>query len=108
MNDDYVNVLGYHVKFDWSSRKNKKYKVHIKELDKTIHFGSKNHEHYRTHPKIYQKNPNLNNAELWEHGDNERRKRYRKRAMFITDKYGNLTYKDITSPNYWSFNYLWS
>lgn len=33
---------------------------------------------------------------------------YRSRARGIKDKYGNLTYKNKASPNYWSYHYGWS
>lgn len=37
------------------------------------------------------------------HKDKARRERYRRRASKIKDKYGNLTYKNPNSVNYWSF-----
>ena len=42
----------------------------------------------------------LKNEDFMIHRDHKRRFRYRKRASKMRDKYGNLTYKDITSPNY--------
>lgn len=104
--EDYVKISGYDVKFDFSNRKNKKYKVYIKQLDKTIHFGDDRYKHYKTNPKIYQKNPELYISE-WEHGDKERRRNYQNRAKGIVGKDGNLTYNNVESPNFWAYNYLW-
>ena len=42
-----------------------------------------------------------------EHYDKQRRNNYRRRASKIVDKYGNLTYKDKNSPNYWAYHLLW-
>lgn len=41
------------------------------------------------------------------HKDKERRSRYRARASKITNRYGEYTYLDKTSPNYWSYHLLW-
>ena len=37
----------------------------------------------------------------------EQRKSYLARAKGIKNKAGQLTWKDKTSPNYWSIRYLW-
>ena len=71
-----------------STRRNKKYVVTLKNGDQ-IHFGHPDYEDFMIHQ------------------DNDRRFRYRKRASKIRDKYGNLTYKDRNSPNYWSYHLLW-
>ena len=73
---------------EYSNRKNKKYMVTLKNEDK-IHFGDNRYEDFLTHK------------------DWKRRIRYRKRASKIKDKYGNLTYKDPTHANFWSYQLLW-
>ena len=73
---------------DYSNRENKKYVVTLKNRDK-IHFGDAHYQDYTTHK------------------DADRRSRYRKRASAIKDKYGNLTYKDKNSANFWSYHLLW-
>jgi hypothetical protein len=103
---DFVRASGYDVKFDFSNRQNKKYKVYIKQLNKTVHFGDDRYQHYKTNPKIYQKNRELYVPE-WEHNDKERRGNYQNRAEGITDKNGDSTYNDVESPNFWSYHYLW-
>lgn len=84
------------VTFRLSRKKNKKYDVKYK--GKLISFGDKRYQHY--FDKIGQYS-HLN------HEDKERRRLYRLRASKITDKYGNLTYLNKFSPNYWAYNYLW-
>jgi len=42
-----------------------------------------------------------------QHKDPVRRKSYLARAKGIRDKQGNLTWKDKSSPNYWSVRVLW-
>lgn len=90
------------IKFEKSSRKNKKYKVTFKwkREYKTVHFGDDRYEQFKdsTPIKLYKK---LN------HGDKDRRRRYLARAKGIKNKAGKLTYKDPTSANYWSVKYLW-
>lgn len=71
-----------------SSRKNKKYVVTLKD-GKKINFGDSRYQDYTMHH------------------DKERRKNYRRRAAGITDKQGNLTYKDKKSANFWSYHLLW-
>lgn len=41
------------------------------------------------------------------HHDKDRRDRYRARASKITNKYGEYTYLDKNSPNFWSYHLLW-
>lgn len=97
---------GYEYEFDFSNRKGKKYKVTIKNLGVTVHFGNSNYQHFRTAPEIYKDKPELYVPE-WEHGDERRRELYLERASKIKDKEGRFTFGDITSPNYWSYWYLW-
>lgn len=85
--------------FDYylSDRKDKKLKVLID--GQWIHFGQFPYEHF--FDKTGLLDPKYN------HGDKDRRKRYLKRSMYITDKYHNMTAEDISSPNYHSINILW-
>jgi len=79
----------YSVKdLSYSNRKNKKYMVTLKNGNK-IHFGDNRYDDFLTHQDL------------------KRRTLYRKRASKIKDKYGNLTYKDKNSANFWSFHLLW-
>ena len=73
---------------DYSDRKNKKYMVTLKNGNK-IHFGDNRYDDFLTHRDL------------------KRLIRYRKRASKIKDKYGNLTYKDKNSANFWSYQLLW-
>ena len=87
------------MKFEKSTRKNKKYMV-ISPSGKKIHFGSASMEHYRdrTPLKLYSH---------LDHNDKERRKNYLKRSKGIKNKEGKLTYNDKESANYYSRKYLW-
>ncbi len=88
--------------FQLSERKNKKFKVYNPQLRQWIHFGHPHYLHYRTSHLIPKE------LHVWpEHRDNQRRLRYRARASKIRDRDGNLTYLDDTSPNYWSYHFLW-
>lgn len=90
------------LKFRLSKRKNKKYDAII-DNDIIIPFGDSRYEHYDTSNVIPQ---HLHKPE-WHHYNGERRKRYRQRAKYISDKSGNLTYNNIYSPNFWSYHLLW-
>lgn len=70
-----------------SNRKGKKYMVIYNDVK--IHFGNSDYDDYTIHK------------------DKERRRLYRARASRIKDKYGNLTYLNKYSPNYWSYHLLW-
>ena len=70
-----------------SSRKNKKFVVSYG--GKEIHFGDKNAEDY------------------YQHKSKKRRESYLKRARGIRDKQGRQTYRDKTSPNFWSYWINW-
>lgn len=84
-------------KIEKSTRKDKKLQVNIN--GKTIHFGNPKYQHYEDKTGIWKS---------LDHKDPERRKRYLARAKGIKDKEGNLTWKDINSPNYWSIKILWN
>lgn len=77
-----------------STPKGKKYSVYVKADNKkgykTIHFGAAGMDDFRSGTATAAQ-----------------RKSYLARAKGIRDKQGNLTYKDKSSPNYWSVRYLW-
>ena len=88
------------MEFRVSTHKGKKYDVFYN--GRWIPFGQIGYEHYKTSDKIP--------IELHiypEHHDKERRKLYRARASKIVNKYGELTYKDKNSSNYYSYKFLW-
>ena len=80
-----------------STRKNKKYMV--KNNDKWVHFGDTRYEQYEDKALGLFQDQN--------HYDKKRRESYRKRSRGIKDKHGNLTYLDKSSPNFYSYKYLW-
>lgn len=84
------------MEFKKSTRKYKKYMTTYK--GKTIHFGDTRYQHYFDKIGLYS---HLN------HLDDNRRYNYLKRSSNIRNKQGKLTYKDKSSPNYYSINYLW-
>jgi hypothetical protein len=101
----YSNYGDSHVELNkpfLSKRKGKKYSVYVLDEDsnkiKLIHFGDSTHEQYHDKLGFFKK---LN------HGDDDRRRNYRKRASNIRDKKGRRTFKIKWSPNYWSYNILW-
>ena len=69
---------------DYSRRKNYKYVVEYN--DKKIHFGS------------------INTDDYINHHDHKQREKYLNKVKKIRNKDGKLTYKLLTSPNYWSVN----
>jgi hypothetical protein len=86
------------VEFKVSTRKNKKYMVKVG--NKWVHFGDKRYSQYTDRVPL-KKYSHL------DHKDLKRRANYLARAKGIKDKQGNLTWKDKTSPNYWSIRWLW-
>ncbi len=86
------------IEFRESKKKNKKYDVLYK--NRWISFGDKRYEQFfdKVPLKLYS---HMN------HGDPIRRASYLARSMGIKNKEGKLTYKDKTSPNYYSVHYLW-
>lgn len=70
-----------------SWRENKKYAVFYN--NKWIHFGDVRYQDYTTHR------------------DKNRRDSYRSRAAGIVNKYGQHTYKNKNSPNFWAYHLLW-
>lgn len=72
----------------YSTRKGNKYMVTLPG-GKVVHFGSPHYEDFTIHK------------------DEIRREKYLARAKKIKNKKGELTYKNIESPNFWSVNLLW-
>jgi len=70
-----------------SSRKHKKFVVTY--AGKDIHFGDSRYQDYT------------------QHGDKKRRESYLRRARGIRDKHGRFSFRDKTSPNYWTVRILW-
>ena len=83
--------------YEKSDRKNKKLMVTVN--NRKIHFGDVRYQQFKDATGIYK---NL------DHNDQERRKRYLKRATNIKNKKGELTYKDPESPNYHAVRILWA
>ena len=90
------------IKFFKSNVKNKKYRVEFtyKGKEHKVNFGQLGYEHFKdsTPLKLYKH---------LDHGDKERRKRYKARASGIKNKQGELTYKNPLYANYWAYKYLW-
>jgi hypothetical protein len=78
--------------FDKSTRKNKKYMVYVRKLDKYVHFGNPSYEQYkdRTPLKFYSH---------LDHLDPERRRLFKLRF----EKTRHVKW----SPSYFSDRYLW-
>lgn len=72
----------------YSTRKNNKYMAVLPD-GKVVHFGAPHYEDFTIHK------------------DEARREKYLARAKKIKNKKGELTHKNIESPNYWSVNLLW-
>ena len=85
------------IEYQLSEKKNKKLKAYVNE--KWVHFGQKGYEHYKDATGLLPKSQN--------HLDEKRRENYLKRALKITDKEGNLTKDDKTSPNFFALRILW-
>ena len=92
------------IEYQLSEKKNKKLKAYVNE--KWVHFGGggagtdKIYEHFFDKTGLLPKSLN--------HQDEKRRELYLKRASKIKDKEGNLTAKDINSPNYHALRILWN
>ena len=84
--------------FKKSKAKNKKYSVKTPKGN-IINFGDKRYTQYFDNVLGLYKNQNNN--------DDERRKSYRERASKITNKKGELTFKNPEYANYYSYNFLW-
>ncbi len=107
MEDPKQTIKLYTPFYDDKTPPNKKYSVLVKiKTDdgkskiKRINFGDSNMEQFRDSTGLG----------VWshlDHGDKKRRQNYLRRAKGIKNKAGELTYKDKTSPNYYSVRYLW-
>lgn len=86
------------MEFKKSKVKNKKYSV-ISPNGNLINFGDKRYTQYKDNVLGLYKNQNNN--------DDERRKSYKSRASKITNKKGELTFKNPEYANYYSYNFLW-
>ena len=79
--------------FKYTGKGKKKFSVYVKNEKgepKLIHFGHSDYQDFR------------------QHKDEKRRASYLKRAKAITNKKGELTWKDKNTSNYWSVHYLWA
>ena len=85
--------------FKKSTHKGKKYMVKTPK-GKWIHFGASDMEQFKdsTGLGLYSDK---------DHGDEQRRERYLKRAKGIKNKSGELSWEDPESANYYSVKYLW-
>jgi len=75
-----------------STRAGKKMSVYVMKNGKIrlIHFGATGYPDFKSGSAT-----------------SEQRKSYLARAKGIKNKQGQLTWKDKSSPNYWSVKYLW-
>lgn len=81
--------------------KGKKYSVYVKSKSggrKLIHFGAQGYQHYHDRLGHYQ---------ALDHGDKDRRRRYRARHQKIMLRDGTPAYKNKNQAAYWSMKYLW-
>lgn len=86
-------------KFRKSKNKEKKYDA-LTPSGKWVSFGARGMQHYKdqTPLKLYQKD---------DHGDKQRRERYRARHSKIMDSSGRPAYKNPEQASYYAWNYLW-
>lgn len=79
-----------------------KYFVYVKADNKKgfkkIGFGHKDFQHFKDKIGYYKR---------LDHGDTDRRNRYRARSSKIKDKNGNYTYQNKNTSNYWAYKTLW-
>jgi len=77
-----------------------KYFVYVKKDGKVkkIGFGHKDYQHFKDKIGSYSS---------LDHNDEERRKKYLKRAKGIKNKKGELTWKDKNTANWWAVHKLW-
>lgn len=86
--------------YEKSTRKDKKLMTVVEKdgIKKTIHFGSRDMQHFKDKTGIWK--------EL-DHNDKKRRENYLKRSKGIKNKKGELTYLNPLSPNYHAIKILW-
>jgi hypothetical protein len=85
-------------KYDYKKSTNPKKKLMVVVNNKTIHFGSRDMDHFKDKTGIWKNK---------DHGDEKRRKNYLTRSAGIKRKDGTLTKDDPTSANFHSRNILW-
>ena len=90
-----VKIGKYH--YELSTNKNKKLMTIVD--GKVIHFGQTGYEH------VFDKT-RLTDIKL-NHMDKKRQTNYLKRSKGITNKNGELTYKNPNSSNYHAIRILW-
>lgn len=88
------------IEFKISDRPDKKYKAR-RNKGEWVHFGSRNHEHFRDSTP-------LKAFSHLDHNDPERRKQYIKRHGAIRSKDGRRAINIKFSPAWYSYKYLWS
>ena len=82
--------------YEKSTRPDKKLMVLVK--GKTIHFGSREMEHFKDKTGIWKSK---------DHNDETRRQNYLRRSAGIKNKEGKLTKDDPESPNFHARRILW-
>lgn len=85
-------------KYDYKKSTNPKKKLMVVVNNKTIHFGSRDMEHFKDKTGIWKSK---------DHNDDKRRKNYLSRSGGIKRKDGTLTKNDPTSANFHSRSVLW-
>ena len=85
-------------KYDYKKSTNPKKKLMVVVNNKTIHFGSRDMDHFKDKTGIWKSK---------DHGDKKRRENYSTRSSGIKRKDGTLTKDDPTSANFHSRNILW-
>ncbi len=85
-------------KYTYEKSTNPKKKLMVKVNNRTIHFGSRNMEHFKDKTGIWKSK---------DHNDPKRRKNFLTRSSGIKDKNGNLTKDDPTKANYHARRILW-
>ena len=85
-------------KYDYKKSTNPKKKLMVVVNNKTIHFGSRDMDHFKDKTGIWKSK---------DHGDEKRRKNYLTRSAGIKRKDKTLTKDDPTSANFHSRNILW-
>jgi len=85
-------------KYEYKKSTNPKKKLMVVVNNKTIHFGSRDMEHFKDKTGIWKSK---------DHNDDKRRKSYLSRSGGIKRKNGTLTKNDPTSANFHSRSVLW-
>lgn len=91
------------MKFEKSTRKNKKYSV-ITPKGKVVHFGAIQNG---IPMEQYKDSTGLGLYSEYDHNDIKRRENYRSRHKSILLKNGKPAYLDKEQPSFYSYNFLW-